>query len=42
LHETRGAAKRVGFRIGKDVKEVRLEENKVEGFATSVDEPRKK
>ena len=42
LRETRGPAKRVGFRLGKDVKEVRLEGNRVDGFATAVDDRRKK
>ena len=42
LRETRGATKRVGFRLGKDAKDIRLEGNKVEGFATEVDDRRKK
>jgi hypothetical protein len=42
LRETRGQAKRVGFRLGKDAKDVRLEGNKVEGFATEVDDQRKR
>jgi len=42
LRETRGPAKRAGFRLGKDAKDVRLEDNKVEGFAMAVDDQRKK
>lgn len=41
LRETRGAAKRVGFRISADAKEISLENNKVEGFAMQVDDRRK-
>lgn len=41
LKETRGAAKRVGFRLGKDTKDVTLDGNTIEGFATKVDDRRK-
>jgi len=35
-------AKRVGLRLGKDAKDVRLEGNKVDGFAVVVDDQRKR
>jgi hypothetical protein len=41
LKETRGAAKRVGFRLGKDTKDITLDGNTVEGFAAKVDDRRK-
>ncbi len=41
LKETRGPAKRVGFRLGKDTKGIALDGNTVEGFATNVDDRRK-
>lgn len=41
LKETRGAAKRVGFRLGKDTKAIALDGNTVEGFAAMVDDRRK-
>ncbi|HEV3384902.1 MAG TPA: right-handed parallel beta-helix repeat-containing protein [Gemmata sp.] len=41
LKETRGAAKRVGFRLGKETKDISLEGNTVEGFAQKVDDNRK-
>jgi len=41
LMETRGAAKRVGFRLGKDTKDITLDGNTTEGFATKVDDKRK-
>jgi Right handed beta helix region len=41
LRETRGPAKRVGFRLGKDAKEITLDGNTVEGFAATVDDRRK-
>lgn len=41
LKETRGPAKRVGFRLGKDTKDITLDDNTVEGFATKVDDRRK-
>jgi hypothetical protein len=41
LKETRGPAKRVGFRLGKDTKDITLDGNTVEGFATKVDDRRK-
>jgi hypothetical protein len=36
LRETRGPAKRVGFRLGKDTKNIALEDNTTTGFATPV------
>jgi len=36
LKETRGPAKRVGFRLGKDTKDITLEGNTIEGFAAKV------
>ena len=41
LKETRGPARRVGFRLGKDTKDITLDGNTVEGFATTVDDRRK-
>ena len=41
LKETRGAAKRVGFRLGKDTKDITLDGNTIEGFAAKVDDQRK-
>ncbi len=41
LKETRGPAKRVGFRLGKDTKDITLDGNTVEGFASKVDDRRK-
>jgi hypothetical protein len=41
LRETRGPAKRVGFRLGKDSKDITLDRNTVEGFAAEVDDKRK-
>ena len=41
LKETRGPAKRVGFRLGKDTKDIALDDNAVEGFAAKVDDRRK-
>jgi Right handed beta helix region len=41
LKETRGPARRVGFRLGKDTKEIALDGNTVEGFAAEVDDRRK-
>lgn len=41
LKETRGVAKRVGFRLGKDTKDITLDGNTVEGFAARVDDRRK-
>lgn len=40
LQETRGAAKRVGIRVGKDTKDIRVEENTIEGFAVKSEGPR--
>jgi parallel beta helix pectate lyase-like protein len=41
LKETRGAARRVGFRLGKDTKDIVLDGNVVEGFASEVERKRK-
>jgi hypothetical protein len=40
LLESRGPAKRVGFRLGKDTKDITLDGNVVKGFATEVDDRR--
>jgi hypothetical protein len=40
LKETRGAAKRVGFRLAEKTRDITLEGNKVEGFAAEVDDRR--
>ncbi|HET6572772.1 MAG TPA: right-handed parallel beta-helix repeat-containing protein [Fimbriiglobus sp.] len=41
LRETRGPAKRVGFRLGKDAKDITLDRNTVTGFAAEVEDRRK-
>jgi len=41
LQETRGAGKRVGIRLAKDTKGIRLEENTIEGFAVKAENARK-
>ena len=41
LKETRGPARRVGFRLGKDTADITLDGNTVEGFAAKVDDRRK-
>ncbi len=41
LRETRGPAKRVGFRFGKDTKNITLEDNRIEGFATKIEDRRR-
>ncbi|MBL8174518.1 MAG: right-handed parallel beta-helix repeat-containing protein [Bryobacterales bacterium] len=41
LLETRGAASRVGVRIGKEAKAITLAENRIEGFSTPVADLRK-
>ncbi|OWK41791.1 right-handed parallel beta-helix repeat-containing protein [Fimbriiglobus ruber] len=41
LRETRGPAKRVGFRLGKDTRDVALDGNTIEGFAVRVEDKRK-
>ena len=41
LRETRGPAKRVGFRLGQDTTDITLDGNAVSGFATAVDDRRK-
>ncbi len=41
LKESRGPAKRVGFRLSKDTKDITLDGNVVEGFAVKVEDKRK-
>lgn len=41
LKETRAPARRVGFRLGSETKDIVLENNSVEGFAVEVDDKRK-
>jgi Right handed beta helix region len=41
LKETRGPAKRSGFRLGKDTRDITLDGNTIEGFASKVDDRRK-
>jgi Right handed beta helix region len=41
LRETRGPARRVGFRLGKDTKDITIDGNSVEGFTATVDDKRK-
>jgi hypothetical protein len=41
LRETRGPARRAGFRLGKDTADITLDGNTVAGFATEVDDRRK-
>jgi hypothetical protein len=41
LKETRGPARRVGFRLGKDTRNITLDGNTVTGFAKEVDDRRK-
>lgn len=41
LTETRGPARRVGFRLGKDTNDITLDGNTVAGFAAPVDDRRK-
>ncbi|MDB5310811.1 MAG: Pectate lyase superfamily protein [Gemmataceae bacterium] len=41
LRETRGPAKRVGFRLGKDTKDISLDDNQTAGFALPVQDLRK-
>jgi len=38
LKENRGPARRVGFRLGKDTKNITLDGNSVDGFAVTVDD----
>lgn len=40
--ESRGAAKRVGIRIGKDARDISMEGNRFTGFATDVEDRRAK
>ncbi len=39
LVETRGPARRIGIRLGAETREIRLVENKIEGFATEIQFP---
>lgn len=41
MKETRGPARRVGFRLGKETRDITLDGNTIEGFATKVDDRRK-
>jgi hypothetical protein len=41
LRETRGAAKRVGIRLGKDTRDITLDDNTIEGFAVKIEDHRK-
>jgi hypothetical protein len=41
LREARGAGKRVGIRISADAKDIVMEKNKIDGFATKVEDRRK-
>jgi hypothetical protein len=41
LSETRGPARRAGFRLGKDTRDITLDGNTVEGFAVPVDDRRR-
>jgi hypothetical protein len=36
LRETRGQAERIGIRVGAETRDVKLEDNHIEGFATAV------
>jgi Right handed beta helix region len=36
LRETRGPMSRIGIRIGSETRDIRCEENRIEGFATSI------
>lgn len=40
IRETREPAKRTGVRVGPETKDVKLIENRIEGFSTKVDKPR--
>ena len=40
IEETRGRARRIGIRLGKQTRNVKLEENQVEGVAVEVDRQR--
>ena len=42
LKETRGKAKRVGFKFGQQVGEIMLEDNETAGFAAAILDLRKK
>jgi Right handed beta helix region len=41
LRETRGPMSRIGIRIGADTRDIRCEENRIEGFATSISDLRR-
>src|SRR5262249_32601621 len=41
LRETRAPMFRIGIRIGADTRDIRCEENRVEGFATSISDLRR-
>ena len=40
IRETRGAGERVGIQIGKHIKDLRLEGNRIQGFSTQVSDNR--
>ncbi|GAG21848.1 unnamed protein product, partial [marine sediment metagenome] len=41
IRETRGAGERVGIQIGKQIKDLRMEDNRIQGFSTQVSDNRK-
>ncbi len=41
LRETRGPMSRIGILIGAETREIRCEENRIEGFATPISDLRK-
>ena len=40
IRETRGPGERVGIQIGKQIKDLKLEGNRIEGFSTGVSDNR--
>ena len=42
IRETRGRASRIGILIGAETRDIRSEDNRIEGMATSVSDLRKK
>jgi hypothetical protein len=36
IRETRGAEKRVGIRLGRETRDTRLDDNRIEGFAEAI------
>ena len=41
IRETRGRASRVGILIGAETRDIRSEDNQIEGFATPISDLRK-